>query len=86
MQADSSGGGSGVFRSLYFLDVFVDTAFDDEGKPYERVNLKAVRTVAIGDRWGGDITIDGNKVTISGTRMAHMGGPKTTRVIEVQRP
>ena len=86
VRADSNGGGSGVFGTLYFLDVFVDTASDDEGKPYTRVNLKTVRTVAMGDRWGGDITIDGNKVTISGTRMAHMGGPKTTRIIEVQRP
>ena len=86
VQAASSGGGSGIFLSLYFLDVFVDTAFDDEGKPYERLNLKTVRTATLGDRWGGDITIDGNKVIISGTRMAHMGGPKTTRVIDVQRP
>lgn len=86
VQADSSGGGSGVFRSLYFLEVFVDTAFSDEGKPYERLNLKATRTVILGDRWNGDITIDGNKVIMSVKRMAHRGGPTTARVIDVQRP
>lgn len=84
--SDFSGGGSGTFRSLYILDVFVDTAFSDEGNLYKQVNLKATRIVTLGDRWSGDITLDGNKVTMIGKRMVHMSGPTTTRVIEVRRP
>lgn len=86
VKSDFSGGGSGTFRYLYMLDVVVDTAFSDEGDRYERVNLKATRIVTLGDRWGGDITLAGNTVTISGKRMVHMSGPITTRVIEMRRP
>jgi hypothetical protein len=81
-----SGGGSGVFVTLLFLDVVADHAVDHEGQVYDRINLVGVQQNSFGDRWNGAISINGNTVVAEGTDMAHMGGKKTTTRIEVRRP
>jgi hypothetical protein len=45
-----SGGGSGTFTFLHVLDAALSSAFDDDGKIYQRVDLTILRTVSLGDR------------------------------------
>jgi hypothetical protein len=79
----SSGGGSGIFVNLHFLDLFVDKAFDRDGNVYERINLKSIRQVGLGDRWSEAISFDGNAVVVGGERMAE---PRAAMRIEATRP
>ena len=39
-------------------------AFDEDGSTYLRLDLTLVRTVILGDRWEGDVSISGNSVRI----------------------
>ena len=59
-----SGGGSGTFYYLHFLDAVSNRAFDEDGSTYVRLDLTLVRTVILGDRWEGDVKISGNSVRI----------------------
>jgi hypothetical protein len=62
--ASYSGGGSGVFFTLHILDVAAGRGFDPVGELYERINLTNLRSVSLGDRWSGEVSIAGNRVTL----------------------
>ncbi len=85
--ADWSGGGSGDFYTLHILDLAAVRAFDYEGKIYRRVLLTNLRSIALGDRWDGDVTIAGNSIRIATKRNGPADekarGPMT---IEAKRP
>jgi len=78
-----SGGGTGVFYSLHVLDASLAAGFDGDGKPYRRVDLTVLRSVALGDRWQGDVTIAGDTVRIATVKTPAEGAPKA---IEAKRP
>jgi len=59
-----SGGGSGTFYYLHFLDAASKRAFDKDGSTYSRLDLTLIRTYLLGDRWEGDVSISGNSVRI----------------------
>jgi len=52
-----SGGGSGDFIYLHILDLAAAQGLDNDGKPCQRINLSNIRTVALGDRWSGEVSI-----------------------------
>lgn len=83
-----SGGGSGVFHSLHFLTAEPALAFDSEGKRYERLNVSIIRSVALGDRWNGEVRIDGNAVlvTTTGGIPAGQASRPSTTTIKAERP
>ena len=80
-------GGSGTFFTLHILDAAAARGFDGDGKRYARINLTVLRSVALGDRWGGQVSIAGNSVRIVTTRRgpAATGAPTTT-TIAAERP
>jgi hypothetical protein len=86
--ASYSGGGTGVFYTLHVLDVAAARAFDSEGKVYDRVNLTDVRSMPLGDRWSGEVTIAHNAVTIVTERAGPTddSGVRRTTVIAASRP
>ncbi len=69
--ASYNGGGSGTFHTLHICDVVPATAFDSDGKRSQRINLTNLRSVALGDRWEGEVKISGNTIRVTTTR----GGP-----------
>jgi hypothetical protein len=83
-----NGGGSGRFTHLHILDIDANRAFNLHGNVYERINLTNLRTVPLGDRWGGEISVEKNTITIVTTR----SGPtddsavRRTMTIEATRP
>jgi hypothetical protein len=83
-----SGGGSGVFYSLHILTAEPTRAFDGEGKRYERLNLTTIRSVALGDRWNGDVRIDGNAIVVTTTGGIPAGQARkpSTMTITAERP
>jgi hypothetical protein len=83
--ASYNGGGSGDFRTLHVVDAALAPAFDSGGKLYQRLNLTLLRSVALGDRWDGTVTISGNSVHIASAPGGRTEGiaPKT---IEARRP
>jgi hypothetical protein len=81
--ATYSGGGSGVFTTLHVLDASFAAGFDGDGKRYNRVNLTALRSVVLGDRWQGEATIAGDTIRIATVRTPAVGVPKS---IEARRP
>jgi hypothetical protein len=83
-----SGGGSGVFMALHIVDAAMGRGFDSAGKAYDRLNLTDIRTMWLGDRWSGDVTIDHNAVTIVTERAGPTddSGVRRTTVIEASRP
>jgi hypothetical protein len=83
-----SGGGSGNFIFLHILDMAAVAAFDFDGKVYERINLTNLRSIPLGDRWDGEISIEKNTITIATTRRgsADDSGVRETRTIEATRP
>jgi len=85
--ASYSGGGTGVFYTLHILDVAAVRAFDDDGKPYQRINLTNLRSVALGDRWQGEIKLAGNTVRIVTTKKGPTDqGPQPPPAITAERP
>jgi hypothetical protein len=86
--ASYNGGGSGDFMSLHILDIASARGFDLEGKVYERINLTNVRSIALGDRWDGEIAIEKNTVRVTTTRSgpADDSGKRRTTTIEARRP
>jgi hypothetical protein len=86
--ASYSGGGSGNFITLHILDLAAARAFDSDGKIYDRINLSNVRSIALGDRWNGEIKIDKNIIRVITTRKgpADDSGKRQTMTIEAKRP
>jgi hypothetical protein len=86
--ASYSGGGSGNFITLHILDLAAARAFDSDGKIYDRINLSNVRSIALGDRWNGEIKIDKNIIRVTTTRKgpADDSGKRQTMTIEAKRP
>jgi hypothetical protein len=86
--ASYSGGGSGDFISLHILDIASSRGFDLEGKVYERINLTNIGSIALGDRWDGEIAIEKNTVRVTTTRSgpADDSGKRRTTTIEARRP
>ncbi len=83
-----NGGGSGDFITLHILDIAAAHAFDSAGKIYERINLTNVRSIPLGDRWDGKVSIAKNTLTIVTTRAGPTdnSGIQKTTVIEARRP
>ncbi len=81
--ASFSGGGSGVFTSLHVLDAAADRGFDADGKVYQRIDVTVLRSVVLGDRWQGEVTISGDTVHIATTKTPAEHVPK---LIEARRP
>lgn len=83
-----SGGGSGVFYTLHILSADPGYGIDGDGKRYERLNVSTVRGIPLGDRWDGDVGINGNTIAIT-TRVGVSEGhePKpSTRIVKAERP
>jgi hypothetical protein len=82
------GGGSGRFYWLHILDLAPARAFNIEGKFYWQIRLTAVRTVPLGDRWNGDVSISKNTIRIVTIRdgPADDSGKRRTKTIKAQRP
>jgi hypothetical protein len=80
-----SGGGTGTFYYLHILDVVPNRAFDEDGSTYLRLDLTLVRTVILGDRWEGDVSISGNSVRII-TDASHAERRVGSVIIDAQRP
>ena len=88
IQSAFSSGGSGNFMHLHILDVAAAPAFDFEGNLYQRINLTNLRSIPLGDRWSGEISIDKNTITVATTRSgpADDSGVRRTQTIEATRP
>ena len=84
--ASYNGGGSGTFHTLHILDVAAASAFDNDGKRYRRVNLTNIRSVALGDRWEGEVKIMGNAVRVTTTRGPAGGEARTPLTVTAERP
>ena len=80
-----SGGGSGTFYYLHILDAVTNRAFDEDGSTYSRLDLTLVRTVILGDRWEGDVSISGNSVRIV-TDASHAERRLGSVTIDARRP
>ena len=78
-----SGGGSGVFTTLHVLDASLAAGFDGDGKRYGRVDLTALRSVVLGDRWDGEATIVGDAIRIVTAKTPASGVPQS---IDARRP
>ena len=83
-----NGGGSGIFTTLHILDAAVGRGVDPDGKVYDRINVTDVRSLPLGDRWDGKVTIAGNTVTIVTTGGVPGGDivKPTSRTVEAVRP
>jgi hypothetical protein len=81
-------GGTGRFTHLHILDIAAARAFDFDGDVYERLNLTNLRTIPLGDRWGGEISVEKNTITIVTTRQgpADDSGERRRTTIEATRP
>jgi hypothetical protein len=86
--ASYNGGGTGTFYTLHILDVAAARGFDLEGKLYQRINLTILRSVILGDRWDGDVSIAKNSISVVTTRRGPTddSGRKTTLTIPAERP
>lgn len=81
--ATYSGGGSGVFTTLHVLDASLAAGFDGDGKRYGRINISALRSVVLGDRWDGEATIVGDTIRIVTAMTTASGVPQS---IDARRP
>jgi hypothetical protein len=82
-----SGGGSGDFITLHILDLAAAQGLDNDGKPYQRINLTNIRSVALGDRWNGQVSIAKNTIHLATERNGpsdRSESPPAT--IEAKRP
>ncbi len=85
--ATYNGGGSGTFHTLHILDVAAARAFDLDGKRYRRINLTVLRSVILGDRWDGEVSIAHNSVHVLTTRSGPVdAGARTIKTIAAERP
>lgn len=83
-----SGGGSGVFYTLHILSAEPGHGIDSDGKRYQRLNVTTIRSVPLGDRWDGDVRINGNIIAITTTGGVPGGHDRkpSTRTIRAERP
>jgi hypothetical protein len=83
-----SGGGSGDFFTVHILDAAPARAFDNDGKLYDRLNLTVLRSMALGDRWDGEVRIEGDAILITTTPngAAHNEHRIGTERVEARRP
>jgi hypothetical protein len=83
-----SGGGTGVFMTLHILDLAEARGYDIEGKVHDRINLTNLRSIILGDRWDGEITIEKNLIRVVTTRKgpADDSGERETTIYEARRP
>jgi hypothetical protein len=86
--ASYSGRGSADFISLHILDLGQVRAFDADGRIRRRLVLTNLRSIALGDRWDGDIRIEGDAIRVVTTRTepADDSGKSRTLTIEARRP
>jgi hypothetical protein len=86
--ANYSGGGSGDFITLHIMDLAAARGFDNDGKVYTRINLTNLRSMALGDRWAGDVSIAKNTIHVVTTRSgpANDAPKKAPMTIEAKRP
>jgi hypothetical protein len=86
--ASWSGGGSGEFFTLHILDIAAANAFGDgDGKIYRRINLTILRSIPLGDRWEGDVTIAKNSIRIVTTKNGPADASARAPVtVEAKRP
>ncbi len=65
-----SGGGSGVFRNVYFIRFDTDEGYTPEGEKYGRLLMTIVREHPLGDRDDGDVALfpAENKVILGKSR------------------
>ena len=85
--ASYCGGGSGDFITLHIMDLVAARAFDDSGKLYTRINLTNIRSIPLGDRWDGAVSIAKNTIHVVTTR----NGPaedtaRAPMTVEAKRP
>lgn len=66
LETGEGGGGSGIFKNIYFIKFDIGKGYTPEGKEYDRLLMTAVRNYMLGDRDDGDISVspEQNKVTI----------------------
>ena len=81
-------GGTGDFTTLHLLSLDVAPAFDSDGAVYERLNLTNLRSMSLGDRWDGEISIAKNMVKVVTTRDGPADRSKTRKEVsfEARRP
>ena len=86
--ATYSGGAPESFYTLHILDVAASLGVDLEGKVYRRINLTNLRSVILGDRWQGGVTISNNEVRIVTDRSGpgEDAGPRPPVTITAKRP
>jgi hypothetical protein len=86
--ASFSGGGSGDFVTLHILDAALGRSLDSAGKVYDRLDLTNLRSVPLGDRWAGEVSIANNTVSIVTTRNGPTddSGVRRTTIVEAVRP
>ena len=83
-----SGGGSGDFFTLHILEAAPARAFDSDGKLYDRLNLTVLRSIALGDRWSGEIKIAGDTIEVltAPSEIKHTDRQAGVQRIEARRP
>jgi hypothetical protein len=83
-----SGGGSGDFFTLHILEAAPARAFDSDGKLYDRLNLTVLRSIALGDRWSGEIKIAGDTIEVltAPSEIKHNDRPAGVQRIEARQP
>ena len=84
--ATFNGGGTGVFTTLHILDLAPARAFDEDGEVYTRLSLTNLRSMSLGDRWGGEAVIAGDDIHVNTTRDGPTGGARPLRIIKARRP
>jgi hypothetical protein len=86
--ASYSGGGTGVFYTLHTLDIAEQPAFDADGKPVRRLTATLVRSIALGDRWSGEVEVSGNTIKVGTMRQgpADDSAKLQTTTYEALRP
>lgn len=83
-----NGGGSGDFVTLHILNIDAALAFDFNGAVYDRINLTNLRSIALGDRWEGEVGIAKNTIRVVTMRKgpADRTGTREEMTIEARRP
>jgi len=69
LETAESGGGSGVFKSLMFLVLETDESMEydyaqDHLQKRQRINLKTLGSIVLGDRYDGDIALNNGVLKI----------------------
>jgi hypothetical protein len=84
-----SGGGSGIFKSLLFVKIEEDygITFNDDTnvikKDRKRILVKKLGSVILGDRYSGELKIEGNRLLIGKDTGDFANGSERNRIIEI---